>query len=57
MIPERANEECIFIMDVIIYNLYYDIVFDKTRYPNKDPKNPPYVNFPIEMIEYLIKRV
>ena len=47
------NEETMFIMDVVIYYLYYDIVFDKTKYP----KNVPIVELPSEMIEFLIKRV
>jgi len=41
-----------FIMDVIIYYLYYDIVYDKNKYP----KNVPIVDLPQEMIEFLIKR-
>ena len=41
-----------FIMDIIIYYLYYDIVHDKTKYP----KNVPIVDLPIEMIEFLIKK-
>ena len=40
-----------FICDVIIYYLYYDIVHDKTKYP----KNVPIVDLPCEMIEFLIK--
>jgi len=40
-------------MDVIIYYLYYDIVNDKTKYP----RNVPFVNLPIEIIDYLIKKV
>jgi len=39
-------------MDVIIYYLYYDIVFDKTKYP----KNVPFVDMPYEMIEFIIKK-
>ena len=45
------QEETMFIMDVIIYYLYYDIVHDKTKYP----KNIPIVDLPCEMIEFLIK--
>lgn len=45
-------EETMFIMDIIIYYLYYDIVYDKTKYP----KNVPIVDLPCEMIEFLIKR-
>ena len=40
-------------MDVIIYYLYYDIVFDKAKYP----KNVPFVDMPYEMVEFLIKKV
>ena len=40
-------------MDVIIYYLYYEIVNDKTKYP----KAVPFVDLPIEMIEFLIKKV
>ena len=39
-------------MDVIIYYLYHDIVNDRTKYP----KSVPFVDLPIEMIEYLIKK-
>jgi hypothetical protein len=39
-------------MDVIIYYLYYDIVNDKQKYP----KSVPFVDMPIEMIEFLIKK-
>ena len=42
-----------FIMDVVIFYLYYDIVYDKIKYQ----KNVPIVDLPCEMIEYLIKRV
>lgn len=40
-------------MDVIIYYLYYDIVFDKAKYP----KNVPFVDLPYEIVEFLIKKV
>ena len=40
-------------MDVIIFYLYYDIVNDKQKYP----KAVPFVDLPIEMIEFLIKKV
>ena len=40
-------------MDVIIYYLYHDIVNDRTKYP----KSVPFVDFPIEMIDYLLKKV
>jgi len=39
-------------MDVIIYYLYYDIVFDN----KKNPKSIPFVDLPIEIIEFLIKK-
>jgi len=39
-------------MDVIIYYLYYDIVFDKAKYP----KAVPFVDLPYEMIEFLLKK-
>ena len=51
-IPKKLQqEETMFICDVIIYYLYYDIVHDKTKYP----KNVPIVDLPCEMIEFLIK--
>jgi hypothetical protein len=53
VIPKKLmQEETMFIMDVIVYYLYYDIVTDKTKYP----KNVPIVDLPCEMIEFLIKR-
>ncbi len=42
-----------FIMDVIIYYLYHDIVSDRTKYP----KSVPFVDLPYEMVEFLIKKV
>ena len=42
-----------FIMDVIIYYLYYDIITSRSKYP----KSVPFVDLPIEMIEFLIKKV
>ncbi len=42
-----------FIMDVIIYYLYFELVNDRTKYP----KAVPFVDLPIEMIEFLIKKV
>ena len=42
-----------FIMDIIIYYLYYDIVLDRSKFP----KSVPFVDLPIEMIEFLIKKV
>ena len=47
------RDECEFIMDVIIYYLYYDIVMDKHKYP----KNIPMIDLPVEIIEFLIKKV
>jgi len=41
-----------FIMDVVIYYLYYDIVTDRMKYP----KAVPFVDLPIEIIEFLIKK-
>jgi len=53
-VPKKdLHDECCFIMDVIIYYLYYDIVTDRSKYP----KNVPFVDLPIEMIEFLIKKV
>jgi hypothetical protein len=40
-------------MDVIIYYLYYEIIQDRAKYP----KNVPMVDLPVEMIEFLIKKV
>ena len=45
-------DETAFIMDVIIYYHYYEIVNDRNKYP----KNVPFVDLPIEMIDYLIKK-
>jgi hypothetical protein len=47
------QDEINFVIDVMIYYLYYDIVFDRQKYP----KAVPLVDFPIEMIEFLIKKV
>ena len=53
-IPKKDIEsESTFIMDVIIYLLYHEIVTDKSKYP----KSVPFVDLPIEMIEFLIKKV
>jgi hypothetical protein len=53
-IPKKdMHDENMFIMDVIIYYLYYDIVSDKTKYP----KSVPIVDLPYEMAEFLIKKV
>ena len=46
------QDEVNFVIDVMIYYLYYDIVFDRQKYP----KSVPLVDFPIEMIEFLIKK-
>ena len=46
-------DECNFIMDVIIYYLYYEIVNDKRKYP----KNVPFVDLPQEIISFLLKKV
>ena len=53
MPKKDLHDEICFIMDVIIYYLYYDIVTDRSKYP----KNVPFVDLPIEMIEFLIKKV
>ena len=45
-------DETMFIMDVVIYYLYYDIVFDRQKFP----KSVPFVDLPYEMIEFLIKK-
>merc|ERR1711988_1997951 len=47
------QDEVNFIIDIMIYYLYYDIVFDRQKYP----KAVPFVDFPIEMVEFLIKKV
>ena len=39
-------------MDVVIYYLYYDIICDKSKFP----RCVPFVDLPIEMIEFLIKK-
>ena len=40
-------------MDVIIYYLYFDIITDRMKYP----RAVPFVDLPVEMIEFLIKKV
>ena len=51
--PKKDIEsETTFIMDMIIYHLYHEIVQDKSKYP----KSVPFVDLPIEMIEFLIKK-
>ena len=47
------QDEINFVIDVMVYYLYYDIVFDRQKYP----KAVPFVDFPIEMVEFLIKKV
>lgn len=52
-IPKKdLQDEMIFIMDVIIYYLYHEIVSDRTKYP----KSVPLVDLPYEMVEFLIKK-
>lgn len=53
MSKKDIAEETIFIMDMIIYYLYHEIVTDRTKYP----KAVPFVDLPIEIIEFLIKKV
>jgi ribose 5-phosphate isomerase len=53
MSKKDIADETAFIMDVIIYYLYYEIVTDRTKYP----KAVPFVDLPIEVIEFLIKKV
>ena len=45
-------DEIKFIMDVIIYYLYYEIVNDKRKYT----KNVPFVDLPQEIIDFLLKK-
>ena len=52
MSKKDVVDETNFIMDTIIYYLYHDIVTDRTKYP----KAVPFVDLPIEMIEFLLKR-
>jgi len=52
MSKKDIAEETIFIMDVVIYYLYHEIVTDRTKYP----KAVPFVDLPIEIIEFLIKK-
>jgi len=52
MSKKDIEEEKTFIMDTIIYYLYHEIVTDKTKYP----KAVPFVDLPLEIIEYLIKK-
>ena len=53
MSKKDIGEETTFIMDTIIYYLYHEIVTDRTKYP----KNVPFVDLPIEIIDFLIKKV
>ena len=53
MQKKQVADEILFIMDVIIYYLYYEIVNDKSKYP----KSVPFVDLPLEIIDYLIKKV
>lgn len=52
MSKKDIADETTFIMDVIIYYLYHEIVTDRTKYP----KAVPFVDLPLEMIEFLIKK-
>jgi hypothetical protein len=52
MAKKDMADETQFIMDVIIYYLYHDIVTDRSKYP----KAVPFVDLPLEMIEFLIKK-
>ena len=53
MSKKDIADETTFIMDTIIYYLYHEIVTDRTKYP----KAVPFVDLPIEIIEFLIKKV
>ena len=52
MAKKDIESETAFIMDAIIYALYHEVVTDKSKYP----KSVPFIDLPIEMIEYLIKK-
>ena len=52
MAKKDITDETNFIMDTIIYYLYHEIVTDRTKYP----KSIPFVDLPLEMIEFLIKK-
>ena len=52
MAKKDIKDECNFIVDVIIYYLYHEIVNDRSKYP----KAVPFVDLPIEIIEFLIKK-
>jgi len=53
MAKKDINDETMFIVDMIIYYLYHEIVNDRSKYP----KAVPFVDFPVEIIEFLIKKV
>ena len=52
MAKKDFKDESNFIVDIIIYHLYHEIVNDRSKYP----KNVPFVDLPIEIIEFLIKK-
>ena len=52
MLKKDVSDETQFIMDLTIYYLYHDIIQDKSKYP----KSVPFVDLPIEMIEFLLKK-
>ena len=52
MSKKDIEEETKFIMDTVIYYLYHEIVTDRTKYP----KAVPFVDLPIEIIEFIIKK-
>jgi len=52
MAKKDVHDETMFIVDVIIYYLYHEIVNDRSKYP----KAVPFVDLPIEIIEFLIKK-
>lgn len=53
MAKADIHNETMFIMDIVIYHLYHEIVNDKSKYP----KAVPFVDLPIEIIEFIIKKV
>ena len=52
MAKKDIKDESMFIFDIIIYYLYHEIVNDRSKYP----KSVPFVDLPIEIIEFLIKK-
>ena len=52
MAKKDIHDETNFIVDIIIYYLYHEIVNDRSKYP----KSVPFVDLPIEIIEFLIKK-